>query len=192
ISALMNAGAPTSVGSAGGVESAAVVACGPGPLSTGTAPIVAPGATAKTWYAYVPSAGVLSTKLVAVPGSVATVDQLPVAPVLRWTTYPVTPEEGDAAQATCTAPAVAGVAVTDGDGSGGWAPWSWIEYAVAPEPTIEIWSSPMIRPATIGSLVRSIVAACLGCTDIVCRPLWNVAETPEPPTTVTRRGRTVE
>src|SRR5436189_69089 len=35
-------------------------------------------------------------------------------------------------------------------------------YAVAGEPTIEISRLPVIGPATIGSLVRSIVAACLG------------------------------
>ena len=51
-----------------------------------------------------PSAGVWSTALVALAGNVATVCQVPAAPVLRWTTYPVTPEDGDGAHARSTAP----------------------------------------------------------------------------------------
>src|SRR6185312_2725905 len=90
------------------------------------------------------------------------------------------------------APWAAGVAVSPVAGRGAWAPASGMAYAVPGEPTIEIWSSPWMGPATSGLLVRSIATACLGPTFIVCAPLvWKLAVTPEPGVTVTWRGRTV-
>ncbi len=129
---------------------------------------------------------VWSTALVPVPGRVATVCQAPVVPAKRSTTYADTPEDSDGVHARSTAPWAAGVAVSPLAGRGAWAPASGMAYAVPLEPTIEISRLPLIGPACIGSLVRSIVAVRLGCTYIVCRRLlWNWAETPELPTTAT-------